>query len=34
LSKPAKGATLSRKRRDSGEYRLKMLISGTPRADL
>jgi hypothetical protein len=33
LLKPVKGATLSRNRRESGECRLKMLISGTPRAD-
>jgi hypothetical protein len=34
LPKPAKGMTLSRNRRESDEYRLKILISGTPRADL
>jgi hypothetical protein len=34
LPKPAKRATLSRNRRESGEYRLTTLISGTPRADL
>jgi hypothetical protein len=34
LPRPAKGATLSRNRRESGEYRLTMLISGMPRADL
>jgi hypothetical protein len=34
LPKPAKGATLSRNRRESGACRLKMLISGAPRANL
>jgi hypothetical protein len=34
LPKPAKGATLSRNRREPGEYRLETLIPGAPRADL